>query len=125
MPSGNNFIDSIMESIMNVILFVCKTIMSIVLSHELVTIIFGIVVVNLIAIFLMKKDKQYAKEGKRRIRELTLLIVALAGGALGMYYAMYKYKHKTLHKKFTILVPLFIVLHFACISYMLVNSFLV
>ena len=80
---------------------------------------------NIIAIILMKRDKQYAKEEKRRIRESTLLVVALAGGALGMYYAMYKYKHKTLHKKFTICVPLFIVLHFAFISYAVISSFII
>ncbi len=73
----------------------------------------------------MKKDKQYAQEEKRRIKESTLIIVALAGGSFGMYYAMYKYKHKTLHKKFTISVPIFMVIHSAIISYMIVNSFLV
>ena len=82
-------------------------------------------IISIIAIILMKRDKQYAKEEKWRIRESTLLVVALAGGALGMYYAMYKYKHKTLHKKFTICVPLFIVLHFAFISYAVISSFII
>ena len=53
-----------------------------------------------------------------------MLMVALAGGAVGMYYAMYKYKHKTLHKKFTISIPVFIALHFACISYFVLRSFI-
>ena len=70
----------------------------------------------------MKKDKRYAEENKKRIRESTLITIAFAGGAIGMYYAMYKYKHKTLHKKFTISVPVFIVLHFACISYFVLRG---
>ncbi len=110
---------------MNAILTVAKLLVTFTLSNEFITIGVWFLVLNIIAIILMKRDKQYAKEEKRRIRESTLLVVALAGGALGMYYAMYKYKHKTLHKKFTICVPLFIVLHFAFISYAVISSFII
>ena len=47
----------------------------------------------------------------------TLLITAFVGGAIGEYFAMYKYKHKTLHKKFLYGVPLAMVFHFILISY--------
>ena len=110
---------------MNAILTVAKLLVTFTLSNEFITIGVWFLVLNIIAIILMKRDKQYAKEEKRRIRESTLLVVALAGGAPGMYYAMYKYKHKTLHKKFTICVPLFIVLHFAFISYAVISSFII
>lgn len=121
----DTFIDKILGKVMDAILAVVKAIISFTLSNEIITIAVWFLVLNLIAIILMKRDKQYAKEEKRRIRESTLLTVALAGGALGMYYAMYKYKHKTLHKKFTICVPLFIVLHFAFISYAIISSFII
>lgn len=121
MLGENTFIDSIMDKILNFILAILKVIMDFIFSNNFITVLFWFFFLNLIAIYLMKKDKQYAKEEKRRIRESTLIIVALAGGALGMYYAMYHYKHKTLHKKFTILVPTFIVLHFALVTYMLMN----
>lgn len=121
----DTFIDNILGKVMDAILAVVKAIISFTLSNEIITIAVWFLVLNLIAIILMKRDKQYAKEEKRRIRESTLLTVALAGGALGMYYAMYKYKHKTLHKKFTICVPLFIVLHFAFISYAIISSFII
>lgn len=121
----NAFIDNILGKVMDAILAVVKAIISFTLSNEIITIAVWFLVLNFIAIILMKRDKQYAKEEKRRIRESTLLTVALAGGALGMYYAMYKYKHKTLHKKFTICVPLFIVLHFAFISYAIISSFII
>lgn len=81
--------------------------------------------VNLIAIILMKKDKEYAEKGERRIREMTLLIVALIGGSLGMYYAMFKYKHKTLHKKFSVGVPVIIVIQFAYLAYMVMKGILI
>ena len=124
MLEGNTFIDSIMDKLIESLMSVFKVIISFIFSQGWITFLFWVVIINSIAIFLMKRDKEYAKEEKRRIRESTLLSVALAGGAIGMYYAMYKYKHKTLHKKFTILIPFFIVLHFACISYMLVSSFI-
>ena len=121
----NTFIDSILDKVVGAISKVIELFVSFTLSNNFITATVWLLTVNAIAIVLMKRDKQYAKEEKRRIRESTLLVVALAGGALGMYYAMYKYKHKTLHKKFTICVPLFIVLHFAFISYAVISSFII
>ena len=121
----NTFIDNILGKVVDAILKIIEMFVSFTLSNDFITIAVWFLAVNSIAIVLMKRDKQYAKEEKRRIRESTLLAVALAGGALGMYYAMYKYKHKTLHKKFTICVPLFIVLHFAFISYAVISSFII
>ena len=121
----NTFIDNILGKVVDAILKIIEMFVSFTLSNDFITIAVWFLAVNSIAIVLMKRDKQYAKEEKRRIRESTLLTVALAGGALGMYYAMYKYKHKTLHKKFTICVPLFIVLHFAFISYAVISSFII
>lgn len=123
MLSENTFIDSIMNKVLDFILNIIQVVLNIIFSNRFVTLIFWLLFMNLIAIFLMKKDKQFAKEDKRRIRESTLLMVALVGGAIGMYFAMYHYKHKTLHKKFTILVPVCILLHFALVSYLVVNSF--
>lgn len=125
MLSENTFIDTVMENILNVILTVLKAVISFIFSNNAITLFCWFLFINFVAIYLMKKDKQYAKEEKRRIRESTLIMIALSGGAVGMYYAMYHYKHKTLHKKFTILVPTFILLHFALVSYMIVNSFIV
>ena len=116
------FLDSIFN---NTILPVLNFILGIIFYNDVVILLFWYIFINIIAIILMKKDKKYAQNDKWRIKESTLLVVALAGGGTGMYYAMFKYKHKTLHKKFTILVPVFILLHFALISYMIVNSLFV
>lgn len=124
MLSENTWIDSVMDNILNAILAVLKPVLAFIFSNQIITLLFWLLFINLVAIFLMKKDKQFAKDEKRRIRESTLLSVALAGGAVGMYYAMYKYKHKTLHKKFTVFVPIFIMIHFALISYAVAYSFI-
>lgn len=124
MLEENTFIDTIMEKILDAIMFVVKVFTNFVFSERWITFLFWYILVNFLSIILMKKDKKYAETDQRRIRESTLILVALAGGGLGMYYAMYKYKHKTLHKKFTIFVPISIVLHLACVSYLIMSSFL-
>lgn len=111
-----------MEKVLDAVMFVFKILADFIFLKKWITFLFWYSLVNFLAIILMKKDKKYAEENQRRIRESTLILVALMGGGLGMYYAMYKYKHKTLHKKFTILVPASIVLHFACISYLILSS---
>ena len=50
-------------------------------------------------------DKRKAKTGKWRIPEKTLLLAAVAGGAVGALCAMRIYRHKTKHIKFTLGIP--------------------
>lgn len=114
----SSFFDSIFTWLIEAISAVFMALMNIIFVNKYVTIIVFFIILNLLAILLMKKDKQYSKmPDARRIRESTLLITAFVGGALGEYYAMYKYKHKTLHKKFLYGVPLAMVFHFALLSY--------
>ena len=62
--------------------------------------------VNLLAYVCYGADKSKAKQGKRRISERCLIFLAFLGGALGAWVAMRCFRHKTLHLKFRILVPL-------------------
>ena len=122
--ADNEVINKIIETILVPIMAMFKFLIKIIFLNHAVSLLFFFIVVNLLAVLLMKRDKMYAENGERRIRESTLLVVALVGGSIGMYFAMYKYKHKTLHKKFTILVPTFIVLHFLFLTYSIVNCFI-
>ena len=102
MGADNTFIDGIFKVIVNLISTIMNAIISALFVNKYIAIVIYFILVNLLAIFLMKKDKKLAKiPDARRIRESTLLIVAFAGGGIGEYYAMYKYKHKTLHQKFS------------------------
>lgn len=65
--------------------------------------------INIITFTLYSIDKWKAKRNKWRISEAKLLLLAFAGGSLGAYMAMRMFRHKTQHKKFTILVPLFLI----------------
>lgn len=113
----NEVVDKIFSGILTPILAVIKWLVGTIFSSRAMLIIVFIIMINLIAILLMKKDKEYAEKGERRIREATLLLVALMGGSFGMYFAMFKYKHKTLHRKFSIGVPVIIMLQFAYMAY--------
>lgn len=61
--------------------------------------------INALGFLLMLIDKQKAKKKKWRIPEATLMGVAALGGSIGSLFGMYTFRHKTLHKKFTIGIP--------------------
>ncbi len=111
------FVDNVFAFIAKLFSSLLENVVKIIFSNHIITVLLFFVFINAIAIILMKKDKEYAQTGAKRVRESTLLIVALVGGGLGEYYAMYKYKHKTLHNKFLYGVPIAIMLNTAMITY--------
>ena len=52
---------------------------------------------NLLAVLFYRADKGKAKRKQWRIRERTLLLTGLLGGAAGALAAMQLYRHKTKH----------------------------
>lgn len=78
-----------------------------------------LVIINLIAIILMYIDKQKAKKNKWRIRENTLIGVSIIGGGIGSLWGMHVFRHKTKHIKFTIGIPLIILIQALLILYLI------
>ncbi|MBQ8893363.1 MAG: DUF1294 domain-containing protein [Clostridia bacterium] len=68
---------------------------------------------NLWVFLLMGVDKRKAKKGRRRISERTLLLSALAFGAVGGLAGMHLFHHKTLHKRFRYGLPAMLIFHVA------------
>ena len=66
---------------------------------------------NLIVFFLYGIDKLKAKAGAWRVSEKTLLLCALFFGAIGAFFGMKIFRHKTKHTKFKLLVPLLVILN--------------
>lgn len=66
--------------------------------------------ISLITAIVTATDKYKAKKGAFRISEATLFFLAIIGGALGEYLTMRLIRHKTLHKRFMIGLPLIIIL---------------
>jgi len=75
--------------------------------------LFIIYAMSLLAFALFGWDKHLAYVQQTRIPEVILLLVAGLGGAFGALCAMIFFKHKTLHKKFLICVPVFLFLQLA------------
>ena len=75
--------------------------------------------INVTAFFCYAADKHRACYDMRRIPEALLLTLAIAGGAYGAGCGMLLFRHKTLHRAFLIVVPLFFVLWSALVLYLL------
>jgi uncharacterized membrane protein YsdA (DUF1294 family) len=69
-----------------------------------------IVLINIIGLFLVKKDKERARRGEWRVPEKRIWLIAIIGGGIGVFFAMKRYRHKTKHKKFMLGIPLIIIL---------------
>lgn len=76
-------------------------------------------VINFITLTLYGYDKYCAIKDKPRIREATLLLWALLGGALGAIVGMVLFRHKTHHWKFILLVPLLLFVQALGLTYTL------
>ncbi len=67
--------------------------------------IYYLIFINLVGALSMYLDKYFAKNNMYRISEKNLFLVAIIGGSIGSIIGMYKFRHKTKHKQFTIGLP--------------------
>lgn len=65
----------------------------------------GLLLINLITFVVYGYDKFCARRGAWRVPEIRLLGLAALGGSAGALLAMFLFRHKTKHLKFTIGVP--------------------
>ena len=70
-------------------------------------------VINVATFFTYGLDKWKAKKSLWRIRESSLLMLAVLGGSIGAWLGMKVWHHKTQHKKFKYGVPLIILAQIA------------
>jgi len=71
-------------------------------------IIIPILVINLISWSAMLGDKRRSERQGRRVSENTLFLLALFGGAIGIYLGMFLFRHKTKKWYFVWGIPLLI-----------------
>lgn len=69
-----------------------------------------LIIINTVAVVVTVYDKCAAVRNSRRISEKSLVLISLLGGAVLMYITMRSIRHKTLHSKFMIGLPLIIIL---------------
>lgn len=68
--------------------------------------LFIIYFVSIITFLLFGWDKHLSIFQKRRIPEFVLLLFSFLGGAFGALCGMIFFNHKTLHRQFTVGVPI-------------------
>lgn len=69
-----------------------------------------LIIINLIGFLIMYIDKQKAKNGSWRIPENTIFVITAIGGGIGTISGMYKFRHKTKKKIFTIGLPFLLIM---------------
>lgn len=80
-----------------------------------------ITLVSVITFIVFGIDKLKAKKSWWRIPESTLMVLAVIGGSIGALLGMYVFHHKTLHKKFTIGIPMILILQIAVVAFIFIR----
>lgn len=71
--------------------------------------IYYLIFINIISFLSMFIDKKKAIKRKWRIKESTLFLLSFIGGSLGVLLGIYSFRHKTKHIKFTLGIPLILI----------------
>jgi len=80
-------------------------------------VIYYLVIINIITFLVYGIDKWKARKSLWRIREASLLMLAVLGGSIGAWLGMKVWHHKTQHKKFRYGIPAIIIVQIAVIGY--------
>ena len=78
-------------------------------------------IINIIGFLAMAIDKWKAKNNAWRIPENTLFSITVLGGGIGTIAGMYVFRHKTKKPKFTIGMPVILVLEIVLVIYELIK----
>ena len=84
-------------------------------------IVIYLILINFISFLSMYIDKKKAIKGKWRIKESTLLMLALVGGSIGAIIGMYAFHHKTQKPRFFLGIPIIIVLQILIVILLVVK----
>ena len=81
------------------------------MSKELLIIIAAyFILISLVTAIVTAVDKIKSKKDAFRVPEKTLFLLAILGGSLSEYLTMRSIRHKTLHKRFMLRLPLIMIL---------------
>lgn len=78
-----------------------------------------LIIINIVTILVYGIDKWKAREAMWRVREASLLMLAVLGGSIGAWLGMKVWHHKTQHKKFRYGIPAIIIIQLVIIGYFL------
>ena len=65
-----------------------------------------LILINVLGLVIMHRDKNMARRGQWRIPENTLRAIAVLGGSIGVFLGMQLFRHKTRKLKFVMGIPI-------------------
>ena len=77
-----------------------------------------LLVINVLGFLAMGFDKWKAKRGRWRIPEDSLFMFTILGGGIGTIVGIYTFRHKTKKLKFTVGMPLILILEILLFIYL-------
>lgn len=80
---------------------------------------FYLILINALALLLMRADKQKARRRQWRIPEELLFGTALLGGSAGAVLGMLLFAHKTRKPLFSVGLPVVLILHMGLLAWYL------
>lgn len=80
-----------------------------------------LVIINALTLLFMLVDKVKAKRNLWRIPERTLLSLCALGGSLGGLLGMKLFRHKTLHLRFSIGIPVMLAVHVVILIFLVIR----
>ena len=81
-------------------------------------IIIYLLIINVLGFLAMGFDKWKAKRGRWRIPEDSLFMFTILGGGIGTIAGIYTFRHKTKKLKFTVGMPLILILEILLFIYL-------
>ena len=90
-------------------------------TGDMKTILLYLIAINVVTFLVYGLDKWKAKRDAWRISETTLLLLAAAGGSVGALLGMQIFRHKTKHVKFTVGVPVILLVQVALVIWWLLR----
>ena len=83
--------------------------------------LFYLLTINALGLVIMLADKRCAQKKLWRIPEATLLTVAILGGSVGSLLGMRLFHHKTRKPKFSVGIPLILLLQLSLAGFFLLK----
>jgi uncharacterized membrane protein YsdA (DUF1294 family) len=81
-----------------------------------------LIIINIVTFLVYGIDKWKARKAMWRVREASLLMLAVLGGSIGAWLGMKVWHHKTQHKKFRYGIPAIIIIQLVIIGYFMTRS---
>lgn len=78
-----------------------------------------LIIISIVTFLVYGIDKWKARKAMWRVREASLLMLAILGGSIGAWLGMKVWHHKTQHKKFRYGIPAIIIIQLVIIGYFL------